>query len=149
MPSEPRLEFLFELSALLVEPLQAVGETPHGTRKIGVVREGSFNGPRLKGRLLPGGGDWALTRPDGVMELNVRVTLETDDGALIFMTYRGYLIHGAADSDPASQEVEYFVVTPYFETSAAQYAWLQRVITIGMGGSTPEGGVGYRIYAVR
>lgn len=145
MASEPRFEFLFEMSALLVHPLQTLGETPHGSRKIGVVREGSFAGPRLKGRLLSGGGDWMLTRPDGVSEIDVRVTLQTDDDALIYMTYRGYLVHG----EPASQEADYFVVTPYFETSAAQYTWLQRVITIGMGGPTPQGGVGYRIFAVR
>lgn len=90
-----------------------------------------------------------LTRPDGVSEIDVRVTLQTDDGALIYMTYRGYLIHPEAASDQGSQDEEYFVVTPYFETNAAQYAWLQRVVTIGMGRPTPEGGVGYRIYAVR
>jgi hypothetical protein len=146
---EPQFEFLFDLSALLVEPLQMLGETPHGARKIGVVREGSFAGPRLKGRLLAGGGDWMLIRADGVRELDVRVTLETDDGALIYMTYRGYLIRHEAGDAQAFQEEDYFVITPYFETSAAQYAWLQRVVTLGMGRSTPEGGVGYRIYAVR
>lgn len=148
MPNEPRFEFLFEMSGLLVEPLQALGETPHGSRKIGVVREGSFEGPRLRGRLLAGGGDWMLIRPDGVREIDVRVTLQTDDGALIYMTYRGYLVPHETASAQASQEDDYFVVTPYFETSAARYAWLQRVVTIGMGTGRP-GGVIYRIFAVR
>lgn len=149
MSSEPRFEFLFEMSAFLVHPTQMFSETSRGIRSIHVVREGSFEGPRLKGRLLAGGGDWALTRPDGVSELDVRITLQTDDDALIYMTYRGYLVPREAATEQAPQEEAYFVVTPYFETSAPQYAWLQRVVTIGMGGSTPHGDVGYRVYAVR
>jgi hypothetical protein len=150
MPNEPRFELLFEMSFQLETPLQLLGETPHGTRAIGVVREGSFEGPRLKGRLLPGGGDWFLTRPDGVGELDVRVTLETDDGALIYMSYRGYMSPSFQAREQVPPEDRYYVVTPYFETSAPQYAWLQRMVTIGMGGSTlSQGSVGYRFFAVR
>lgn len=139
MPNEPRFEFLFEISASL-EPAQIVGETPHGNRRIVVVQDGSFEGPRLKGKVLPGGGDWLLVRPDGVTELDVRGTLQTDDGALIYISYRGYRV-------PRADEDDYFVITPYFETGAPQYAWLQQIVAIGKGQISP-GRVSYHIYAV-
>ena len=62
-----------------------------GTRRIVPVTGGTFEGPKLKGTALGGGADWILVRPDGVSELNVRVTLRTDDEQLIYVTYRGLL----------------------------------------------------------
>ena len=119
------------------------------------VTGGSFEGPRLKGKVLPAiGAVWLLVRPDGVGELDVRVTVQTEDGALIYVTYRGYLtkvfelIPRWAAGEQIPREEYYFVITPYFETSAAQYAWLQQVVTIGMGTLIP-GGVKYRVFAVR
>jgi hypothetical protein len=153
MPNEPQLEFLFEMSAYLAPPI-AIGENPHGNRQILPVAEGSFEGPRLKGKVLPGGGDWALVRPDGVGELDVRINLQTDDGALIYMTYRGYLtkvpelIPRWMAGEQIPHEEYYFVSTPYFETSAAQYSWLQQVVAIGMG-SLIQGGASYQVFAVR
>ena len=149
MSSEPRFEFLFEMSTLLEPSMQQLGETPHGRRLIAYVQEGSIVGPRVHGRVLAGGGDWLLTRPDGVRELDVRTTLQTDDGALILMTFRGYWVVGGTPGEHAAAEEDYFVVTPYFETSATQYAWLQQVVTIGLARRMPEGGFAYRIFAVR
>src|SRR3990172_12725545 len=68
---EPRFELLCEMTAQL-EPPQMVGQTPQGNRQIFYVQSGTFTGPRLKGDVLPGGGDWFLVRPDGVGELDVR-----------------------------------------------------------------------------
>ena len=65
---------------------QKIGEVPHGTRVTAPIASGHFEGPRLRGKVLPGGGDWTLLRSDGVLELDLRITLETDDGALIHMT---------------------------------------------------------------
>ncbi len=154
MPYKPELEFLYEISAYLESPI-AIGECPHGNRQIVPVTGGSFEGPRLKGKVLPGGGDWLLVRPDGVGELDVRVTLQTDDGALIYVTYRGYLTKVAeliprwAAGEQIPHEEYYFVSTPYFETSAAQYAWLQQVVAVGMGSLIQGGGVSYEVFAVR
>ena len=154
MPNEPQLEFLYEITANLDAPL-AIGENPHGNRQIVPITGGTFEGPRLKGKVLPNtGADWLLVRPDGVGELDVRVTVQTEDGALIYVTYRGYLtkvfelIPRWAAGEQIPQEEYYFVITPYFETSAAQYAWLQQVVAIGMGTLIP-GGVKYRVFAVR
>src|SRR5258705_10839298 len=79
-----------------VPPPQRVGAVAHGARVIAPITSGTFEGPRLRGRVLPGGGDWTLLRPDGVLELDLRITLETDDHALIYMTFYG-VRHGPPD----------------------------------------------------
>src|SRR5437879_10661205 len=83
---------LMMLRVLFRSP-QRLGAVPHGTRVIAPITSGTFEGPRLRGRVLPGGGDWTLLRSDAVLELDLRITLETDDGALISMTSFG-LRHG-------------------------------------------------------
>src|SRR6476661_4028181 len=78
-------------------PPQKLGAVPYGLRSIVPVTGGDFEGPRLRGKVLPGGGDWLLLRSDGVLELDLRITLETDDQALIDMRFQG-LRHGPADA---------------------------------------------------
>src|SRR5262249_14023553 len=79
---------LFDMVVDLEERLD-MGRGPNGRRVLNRVRRGSFAGPRLRGEIVPGGGDWAFFRPDGTMVIDARVTLRTDDGALIDMTYGG------------------------------------------------------------
>jgi len=136
-----------------VGPALELGPTPRGIRRTVPVIGGSFDGPNLRGRILPGGADWAFTRPDGVLELDVRLTAETDDGALIHVTYRG-VRHGPAEVlaaiirgevvDPASY---YFRIVPTFETSAPAYAYLNRLISVGVGVREPTGPI-YTIHEV-
>ena len=80
--------FLMTLQVAVVGA-QKIGAVPHGTRVTAPITSGHFEGPRLRGKVLPGGGDWTLLRGDGVLELDLRITLETDDGALIHMTSEG------------------------------------------------------------
>src|ERR1700756_4389426 len=76
---------------------QNIGAVPHGNRRTAPLLGGHFEGSRLRGTLLPGGSaDWLLLRPDGVLEMDLRVTLQTDDGALILMKSFG-LRHGPPD----------------------------------------------------
>ena len=75
--------------------MQPIGATPGGNRRIGLVAGGTFEGKRLHGTVLPGGADWIMVRPDGATTLDVRLVLQTDDGATIGMTYRG-MRHGPA-----------------------------------------------------
>src|SRR6187401_3486412 len=124
---------------VLVAPPQKLGAVPHGTRAIAPITGGTFEGPRLRGKVLPGGGDWTLLRSDGVLELDLRITLETDDGALISMTSFG-LRHGPSEVLAALARGEsvdpsryYFRTAARFETSAPQYAYLNRVIAIAFG----------------
>jgi hypothetical protein len=128
-------------------PPQKLGAVPHGIRSFVPVTGGDFEGPRLRGKILPGGGDWLLLRSDGVLELDLRITLETDDHALIYMTFQG-LRHGPPDViatlgrgevvDPARY---YFRTLPRFETSAETYAFLNRIVTVGVGEARPDGAV--------
>lgn len=130
---------------VLVGAAQKVGAVPHGTRVIAPITGGQFEGPRLRGKVLPGGGDWTLLRADGVLELDLRITLETDDGALIHMTSFGYR-HGPPEViaalgrgeriDPASY---YFRTTPRFETGDPRYAFLNRILAVSSGDRRAEG----------
>ena len=153
MADEPAFELLYEVSVELGAP-QEIGDTRRGTRMIFPFTGGRFQGPRLRGRVLPGGADWLLVRADGTGELDVRGTLETDDGALLYVSYRGYVTRvpelaprwQAGEAVP--REEHYFVVTPYYETAAPQYAWLTQTACVGLGSLIP-GGVSYRVFAVK
>ena len=144
---------LFNMPVEVEMPLQTVGATPIGERRIAKVTGGSFAGPELKGTILPGGGDWLLLRADGVLQLDVRVTLKTDDDALIYMTYRGFR-HGPAavmerlNKDEAVDASEYyFRIAPFFETGAKKYDWLNRIVTVGTGQRLATGPV-YDVYQI-
>jgi hypothetical protein len=149
---ELRLQHLCTLD-IMVGRMQAIGAGPQGERRIAEVTGGTFQGPRLNGRILPGGADWILVRPDGVTQLDVRVTLETNDGALIYLSYRG-LRHGPpevmeklARGETVSPSDYYFRTTPVFETGAPAYLWLNKIIAVGTGDRRPTGPV-YTIYEV-
>tara|TARA_Y100000588_G_scaffold212493_1_gene226567 strand:+ start:299 stop:754 length:456 start_codon:yes stop_codon:yes gene_type:complete len=144
---------LFTMSVEVETPLQMIGATPVGERRIAKITGGTFEGSELKGRILPGGGDWLLLRADGVLKLDVRATLETDDGTLIYMTYRGYR-HGPAavmerlDKGIAVDPSEYyFRVTSFFETVGEKYSRLNRTIAVGKGHRLKSGPV-YEIYQI-
>src|SRR6185312_9185157 len=77
-------ELLFEITVTM-EPPQVVGPTPNGDRRVRLITGGSFAGPKLQGEVLPGGGDWLLLRPDGARTLDVRLTLRTEEGQLIYV----------------------------------------------------------------
>jgi hypothetical protein len=136
-----------------VRPLVMVGATPAANRRIGLVPGGSFEGERLRGRVLDGGSDWQAVRTEGSTTLDVRLVLKTDDDGLIAMTYRG-IRHGPADVirrmeageaiDPASY---YFRINPMFETAAPAYDWLNRILAIGLGHRKPDGPV-YSVFEV-
>ena len=136
-----------------VRPLLIVGATPGAYRRVGVVTGGSFEGERLSGAVLDGASDWQTVRNDGSTTLNVRLVLKTEDSALIGMTYQG-LRHGPADIiariekgevvDPASY---YFRINPLFETEAAKYDWINRVIAVGIGHRFADGPV-YNVFEV-
>jgi hypothetical protein len=147
-------ELLFDLSMELDQgTLQQVGLTPRGTRLIGYIKGGTFAGPRLKGDLLPGGGDWLLIRPDGVRELDVRLTLRTDDGHFIYMAYRGLfritpeLLQRITQGEAVDPSAYYLRSTPVFETAAEHYGWLNQIVTVGVGTRIPTG-LQYTVYTI-
>jgi hypothetical protein len=138
---------------LNVPPLVMVGATPDGQRRIGPISGGFFEGDRLAGEVMDNGSDWQCVRSDGATTLDARIVLKTKDSALICMTYRG-LRHGLPDViarlnkgetvDPAAY---YFRINPLFETAAAHYDWINRVLAIGIGHRRSDGPV-YSVFEV-
>ena len=118
---------------------QELGDTPQGRRRIIPITGGSFRGERLSGRVLAGGADWQVVRADGVADLDARYTLETADGALIYVRNRG-LRHGPAEvleklssGEAVDPALYYMRTTPRFETGDARYAWLNRLVCVASG----------------
>ena len=133
-----RLEPLLSAEVTLAAP-QEFGATPQGTRRIIQITGGTFTGARLHGRVLPGGADWQVTREDGVAVLDTRYTLETHDGALIYVQNRG-LRHGLPETmkklslgEKVDASLYYMRTQPSFETGDARYAWLNKIICVGSG----------------
>ena len=137
-----KLQALFKADIQLA-PAQELGAGPLGRRRIIAINGGRFSGERLSGRVLPGGADWQVIRADGVAELDARYTLETADGALVYVRNRGYR-HGPAEVlkrlaageniDPAQY---YMRTTPLFETGDERYAWLNRIVCVASGARRP------------
>jgi hypothetical protein len=119
---------------LSTAPTQNIGAGPRGTRLTFPITGGSFEGDMLRGKVLPGGGDWVVKRPDGVLELDLRITLETDDGALVHMTFEGIRNDGAPGGP-------YFRTLPRFETADAKYLFLNRLLAVGTGEIRADGPV--------
>ena len=90
------------------------------------VTGGTFEGPKLRGTLVLPAGEWATVRPDGSAKADVRLTLKTDDGALILMTYHGIGLP-QADGNVSIR------TAPLFETGDARYAWLNTIQAVGIG----------------
>jgi len=148
----PVLKELCTLTAN-VSALVDVGATPSGRRQIADVKGGEVVGTRISGRVLPSGADWLLTGADGIGRLDVRATVETDDGAKIYVQYRGVLQLNETVIEALSKGGEtqfgdaYFMTTPHFETGHPDYAWLNAVVAVGQGRLLP-GAVEYRIFEV-
>jgi hypothetical protein len=132
-------EYLFTVTATTA-PAALIEGGPQGTRRIVAVTGGTFDGPKMKGKVADApGGDWLTTRADGTVRLDVRVLLVTDDGASILMTYSG--IGKAGDGGFKLR------TAPQFETGDTRYAWLNGVQAVGLG--TPgRDTVTYEVYAL-
>ena len=142
--------FVFDIE---VKPPKVIGATPGYDRRIGEIIGGRFEGERLRGKILSGGSDWQSLRSDGAITINVRLVMETDDGALIGMTYLG-MRHGPkevmdrlARGEKVSPSEYYLRVTPYFETAADKYGWLNRVVSVACG-HRMAGGAIYQVFEI-
>jgi hypothetical protein len=150
---KPRLTLVYRLEAVLGEPLD-LGEVSQGHRRIVPQIGGTFEGPDLKGKLLPGvSADWQIILPDGTALGDIRYTLQTDDGALLYVQSRG-VRHGTAavlarlargDDVDASEYI--FRTSTQIETASARLDWLNKGVFISVGGRL-QGGVIYETYLV-
>lgn len=149
-----RLEHLCSYSATLNSPPEVIGPVPEGLRVNFYVTGGELRGPRLSGRLRPVGGDWLTIRTDGVGMLDVRVTIETSDGALLYVTYAGMTDLGETGYQDflegrMPKRLRLHTV-PRFRVADERYRWLNRLQCLGVGEADLEAfEVRYDVYAVR
>jgi hypothetical protein len=151
---EVKLSPLFRMLADTGNGATHIGPVPVGyQRRVVFVTGGRFEGERLSGHILPGGGDFLMMRPDGGMHLDVRLVLETWEHELIYMTYVGRR-HGPPEvmeryktSSPVAFGEDYFRTIIQFETAAPRLAWLNGILAIGAGYRTAEGAV-YEVFEI-
>lgn len=129
-----------------------IGETPAGLRRIAPVTGGTFAGERLSGTVI-GGADWVINRPDGVMVIDVRLTLKTDDSAMVYLTYQGRFLAApevmarfakGAVLDPSEYSL---AVVARFECGDERYRWLNDAVVVGTGVQTATGPV-YSLFTI-
>lgn len=126
-----RLEHVFDIEVFFGADREIFGPLPAGdsqgyTPAIG----GTITGPRLTGSVVPhSGADYALVRPDGVIELKAHYLLQADDGTKIYIQNLGYLVR----AQPGSSQPSYFRVTPYFRVPKGPHDWLSRTVVVGGG----------------
>lgn len=132
--------------------MTSIGQTPAGLRRIAPVTGGTFTGERLNGTVL-GGADWVINRPDGVMVIDVRLTLKTDDGAMVYLTYQGRFLAEpqvmarfakGALLDPSEYSL---AISARFECGDERYRWLNDAVAVGTGEQTAAGPV-YSIFQI-
>jgi hypothetical protein len=141
---KPSLELLFEARGLL-QPSLVVGETPEGLMRVVPITGGTFEGPRIRGTIVPGGADWQYVRTDGVAVLEARYLLRTDDDVLIEVCNRG-LRHGPeevmrrlAAGEPVDPNEYYFRAAPSLTAPAGKYDWLNKSLFLCTGARYPTG----------
>lgn len=134
--------------------MTSIGAVPQGRRRIAPILGGRFEGERLTGVVQPGGSDWVINRPDGVMVIDVRITLLTDDAVPVYCSYQG-LFRAEADAMARFNRGEQLPDDAYslrtvtrFESGAPGYAWLNDLLAIGVGRQTVNGPV-YEIFEVQ
>jgi len=135
---QPGLELIFQLDGVLA-PAIGVGATPQGTRRVVPITGGRFEGPQLRGEIVPGGADWQFDRADGVTQVEALYLLRTEDGVHIQVHNRG-LRHGPpavmarlAAGEPVSPAEYYFRAAPEFSAPAGRYEWLNRSLFVCCG----------------
>lgn len=142
--SSLRTQLLFTLEISL-HPIHDLGAGPLGRRRIVPVSGGRFEGPRLRGEVLPDvGGDWLLQGADGTFRSDVRLALRTDDGALISLTYRG-IRHAApsvserlARGEDVAPDEYYLRTVAFLETASPELRWVNDLVAVGTGRRIPD-----------
>jgi hypothetical protein len=135
-PDALKSEFLMDM-ILETAPAVAIG-----SRTVVAVNGGTFEGPKLKGKVVGPGADWPLRVNDALRVLDVRTLLVTDDDQKIYTTYRGVIY-----TPPAGQGERYWRTVPIFETDSKKYDWLNHVVAVGVSFTMPQR-VCYRVFEI-
>ena len=139
----PGLRFAFAIKAK-VGPVQDLGQTARGHRRIIDIVGGEVAGPRLDGEILPGGADWQIVRPDGTIEVVARYTIRSSSGAMIYVQNEGLRVASPEILARMSQgelvpfDSYHFRTAPRFETAEPSLKWLERATFVGVAARTPD-----------
>lgn len=139
VPPEPKLEFIFEATVTL-DPPREVGITKYGKRRIIGINGGTFEGPDIKGVVLPGGADWQTVRKDGTADLVANYSLQTDDGVIIYIQNEGIrtaapeVLARLAKGEDVPPSEYYMRTSAKFEVeTGSKYDWLNKLVVISTG----------------
>ncbi len=153
-------EFLFRILLSAGAPQMAAGGAAPGAARGGELRVipvtgGSFEGPALKGEVVPGTtADWLRVEADGTAHMDVRLVLRTDRGQHLYMHYSGVrtgspeVLGRLGRGEAVAASDYYFRTAIRFETGDPDLAWLNRVLAVGVG-QRPPAGPTYDVYVVR
>jgi uncharacterized protein DUF3237 len=139
----PGLRFAFAIKAR-VGPIQDLGQTARGHRRIIDILGGEVVGPRLEGEILPGGADWQIVRADGTIEVVARYTLRSTAGATICVQNEGLRVAAPevlarmSRGELVRHDSYHFRTAPRFETAEPSLKWLERSTFVGVAARTPD-----------
>ncbi len=149
---ELKSAFIGELK-IAVTGTYMLGDGPLGRRRIDLLGAGTFEGPRIRAKVLPGGTDLLLGGSDGAVRPDVRLMLELDDGHPLLIIYRG-VRHAPAEvmariaaGERVPRESHYLRTAMTFETASPTYDWMNRIVAVGVGRREPEFAV-YEVFEI-
>ena len=141
--TSPGLKFAFSVK-VVVGPIQDLGQTERGHRRVIDILGGEVHGPRLTGEILPGGADWQIVRPDGTIEVMARYTIRAASGALIYVQNEGLrvaspeILARMSKGELVPVGSYHFRSAPTFETAEPSLKWLERTTFVGVAARTPD-----------
>ena len=139
----PRTRFAFAIKAR-VGPIQDLGQTARGHRRIIDILGGEVAGPMLEGEILPGGADWQIVRPDGTIEVVARYTIRARSGGLVYVQNDGLrvaspeILARMSRGEPVPFGSYHFRTAPRFETADQSLKGLERATFVGIAARTPD-----------
>ncbi|MCC7276058.1 MAG: DUF3237 domain-containing protein [Alphaproteobacteria bacterium] len=139
----PALRFAFAIKAR-VAPIQDLGMTARGHRRIIDILGGEVHGPRLEGEILPGGADWQIVRPDGTIEVVARYTIQARGGARVYVRNEGLrvappeIVARMSRGEAVPLDSYRFRTAPRFETSDPALRWLETATFVGVAARAPD-----------
>jgi Protein of unknown function (DUF3237) len=132
----PTVSIETEYLATVEAPLEP-GQSAGSRVMVDVPAGGTVRGPKINGTLVPPAGDWLTVMPDGILRLDVRATIKTNDGEIILVTYSGAFAANKEVNDrlnngeAITSKDAYFITAPQFSTGSKKYEWLNQIQAIG------------------
>jgi hypothetical protein len=139
----PKLAFAFSVK-VIVGPIQDLGHTARGHRRIIDILGGTAEGPRFQGEILRGGADWQVVRPDGTIEVVARYTIRSISGALVYVQNDGLrvaspeIVARMSRGEVVPFDSYRFRTAPRFETSEPSLKWMESSTFVGVAARTPD-----------